>query len=70
MLFSKGTRACLGLNIAWAELYLLVTMIFRRYSRKDDRREGDDEYLELFETTFEEDVEIVGMVRCRLLGSL
>lgn len=29
--FARGTRACLGINLAWAELYLTVATIFRRF---------------------------------------
>ncbi|MCJ1377215.1 hypothetical protein MMC17_000307 [Xylographa soralifera] len=29
--FYKGSRQCLGLNLAWCELYLLIGTIFRRY---------------------------------------
>ena len=29
--FSKGSRACLGMNLAYAELYLSIALIFRRY---------------------------------------
>jgi cytochrome P450 len=29
--FSKGTRQCLGLNLAWAEIYLLLSTVFRRF---------------------------------------
>lgn len=29
--FSRGTRQCLGMNLAWAELYLLLSTLFRRY---------------------------------------
>ena len=36
--FSKGTRMCLGINLAWAELYIGLANIFRRVD------------LELFET--------------------
>ena len=36
--FSKGTRSCLGINLAKAELFLTLAMIFRRFD------------LELFET--------------------
>ncbi|MCJ1471637.1 hypothetical protein MMC13_000277 [Lambiella insularis] len=43
--FSKGPRICLGMELAYAELYLAVAMIHRRFDT------------ELFETT-REDVEI------------
>ncbi|KAH8600807.1 putative cytochrome P450 [Bisporella sp. PMI_857] len=36
--FSKGTRNCAGINLAWVELYLATAMVFRRWE------------LELFET--------------------
>lgn len=29
--FGHGTRNCLGLNLAWAELYLGIAMVFRRF---------------------------------------
>lgn len=29
--FSRGTRACLGLNLAWAELYVVLAVVFRRF---------------------------------------
>lgn len=44
--FSKGTRACLGINLAYAELFLTIAAVFRRFD------------LELFETTID-DVKIV-----------
>ena len=28
--FSKGTRACIGQNLAWAELYIALATVFRR----------------------------------------
>ena len=28
--FSKGTRACIGVNLAWAELYIALATVFRR----------------------------------------
>jgi cytochrome P450 len=36
--FSKGTRQCVGMNLAYAELYLTLSMMFRRFE------------MELFET--------------------
>ena len=29
--FSRGTRGCIGINLAYAELYLSVALIYRRY---------------------------------------
>ncbi|KAL1989438.1 hypothetical protein VTN49DRAFT_7249 [Thermomyces lanuginosus] len=29
--FSKGPRSCLGLNLAWAELYLCMAYVFRKF---------------------------------------
>jgi cytochrome P450 len=29
--FGRGTRSCLGVNLAWTELYLTLGMMFRRY---------------------------------------
>jgi cytochrome P450 len=43
--FSKGTRACLGINLAQAEIHLTIASVVRRFE------------LELFETT-RDDVEI------------
>lgn len=30
--FSRGPRSCLGLNLAWAELYLILGTVFRRFN--------------------------------------
>lgn len=29
--FSRGSRACLGINLAWAEMYLILAHVFRRF---------------------------------------
>lgn len=29
--FGRGTRSCLGISLAWTELYLTLGMLFRRY---------------------------------------
>jgi cytochrome P450 len=44
--FAKGTRACLGINLAYAELYLPLAAMFRQFD------------MELYETT-REDVDVV-----------
>ena len=58
--FSKGSRQCLGMNLAYAELYLCLAAIFRRFGSGGENgvRDGEDEgVLELFETGLK-DVEI------------
>ncbi|TVY67437.1 Cytochrome P450 monooxygenase sdnE [Lachnellula suecica] len=55
--FSKGTRQCVGINLAYAELYVVLARMFRGYGSKETRFEDDVGYLELFETTAE-DVEL------------
>ncbi|KAE9368851.1 cytochrome P450 [Stipitochalara longipes BDJ] len=40
--FGKGTRQCVGMNLAYAELYLTIARVFRQYE------------LELFETSVED----------------
>lgn len=44
--FSKGTRACLGMNLAYAELYLALAHIFRTFEMK------------LFDTVRERDIDL------------
>lgn len=55
--FSKGSRQCLGINLAYAEIYLCLVAIFRRFGSSAGGEDGvgvsgeDDEgVLELFET--------------------
>lgn len=45
--FGKGTRSCVGINLAYAELYIILATIFRRFPA-----------LKLYNTT-ERDVEHV-----------
>ena len=58
--FTRGTRQCLGMNLAWAELYLTLGMMFRRYGSKEVKGEGDRGVLGLWEFEFGRDLEIVG----------
>ncbi|OCK73084.1 cytochrome P450 [Lepidopterella palustris CBS 459.81] len=46
--FGKGPRSCVGLNLAYAELYSVIATVLRRFGRR----------LELFETA-ERDMEVV-----------
>ena len=57
--FSKGSRQCLGINLAYAELKICLAAIFRRFGSASVTMEGDEGVLELFETGLE-DVEVVG----------
>lgn len=40
--FSKGTRMCLGVNLAWAEMYIGLATIFRRVELALFETESDD----------------------------
>ena len=58
--FSKGSRQCLGINLAYAEMYLCLAGIFSRFGSGGDdgvRMKGDEGVLKLFETGLR-DVEI------------
>ncbi len=55
--FSRGTRICLGINLAYMEMYMILAGLFRRYDGSDGTEKGSPT-LELFQTT-SEDVEIV-----------
>src|SRR6201999_551349 len=35
--FSRGTRACVGINLAYAELYLTVAAVFSQYGSREVR---------------------------------
>jgi cytochrome P450 len=48
--FSKGSRSCIGINLAYAEMYLWLAGVFRRYGSPDVRFKTDEGALELFET--------------------
>ena len=52
--FSKGSRQCIGINLAYAELYLCLFGIFSRFGSRGPhgelRMDGDEGVLELFET--------------------
>ena len=54
--FSKGSRQCVGINLAYAELYICISRIFRWYNGGKDGPGGQGGRLELFETS-NDDVE-------------
>ncbi|OAL31574.1 hypothetical protein AYO22_01166 [Fonsecaea multimorphosa] len=59
--FSQGPRQCLGQHLALASIYTTLAMIFRVYgSSETGKMKGDRGCLELFETEYARDVEIVG----------
>jgi cytochrome P450 len=55
--FGKGSRQCLGMNLAYAEMYLVLARVFRWFGDG----EGDVGRLELWETD-ESDVKMVAEV--------
>jgi len=55
--FSKGSRHCLGVNLAYAELYLCLSALFCTFGSEEVCTERDVGVLELFETGAK-DVEI------------
>jgi cytochrome P450 len=58
--FSRGTRQCIGINLAYAEIYVTLAMIFRRYGSAEVKMDDDKGYLELYDTEWHRDLEIVG----------
>ncbi|KAF2261425.1 cytochrome P450 [Lojkania enalia] len=56
--FTKGSRACLGMNLAWAEMYLSVAGVFSHFGSHGANDASDIGILELYETD-EGDVALV-----------
>ena len=50
--FTKGSRQCLGINLAYAELYKTIARLFRSYGISESP--GPAGTLELFETTVDD----------------
>ncbi|KAH8805423.1 cytochrome P450 [Xylogone sp. PMI_703] len=57
--FAKGSRACIGMNLAYAELFITIGRIFRNYGSAGCRHAGDKGILELFDTGVR-DIECTG----------
>lgn len=49
--FTKGSRSCLGINLAYAELYICVSRMFRLYHGAENESGAKGGRLELFETS-------------------
>jgi cytochrome P450 len=49
--FSRGTRICAGINLAYQELYMILAAVFTRYDRWDGTGKQKALTLELCETT-------------------
>ncbi|KAK5996854.1 N-acetyltryptophan 6-hydroxylase ivoC [Cladobotryum mycophilum] len=58
--FLRGSRMCLGINLAYAEMYLTLATIFRRYGSREVQDPGDKGWLELFDFDFNRDLKLVG----------
>ncbi|KAF7950062.1 hypothetical protein EAE96_007363 [Botrytis aclada] len=57
IVFSKGTRKCLGIDLAYQELYLMLAGIFRVYNSAESGQKGYT--LELYDTIRERDIDMV-----------
>lgn len=55
--FSKGSRICVGMNLAYAEITLMLAELFRHFGSPEVHGDRDIGTLELFETTVDNDVE-------------
>jgi cytochrome P450 len=68
--FSKGTRQCIGINLAYAELYMMLAGVFRSYGSSDVMMDDDLGHLGLFETTIEDiEIQADGMVPLTKVGT-
>ncbi|MCJ1348578.1 hypothetical protein MMC31_006810 [Peltigera leucophlebia] len=56
--FGRGTRMCIGIELAWQELYVIAAGVFRKYNRYDPMAGKVDHTLELYKTTRERDVDM------------
>ncbi|ERF75987.1 hypothetical protein EPUS_01353 [Endocarpon pusillum Z07020] len=56
--FSRGTRNCLGINLAYQELYTLLAGVFRKYDAYDGTGKQQGPTLELHNTLRERDVDM------------
>lgn len=57
--FSSGSRQCIGMNLAYAELYLGLAIFFRAYGTPQVHKGNEIGLVQLFETS-DSDVEMIG----------
>ncbi|MCJ1465918.1 hypothetical protein MMC07_004537 [Pseudocyphellaria aurata] len=64
--FSRGTRGCMGINLAYQELRLLTAAIFRKYDLDDCTGTGTQPgpTIALYDTTRERDVDMNADMGC------
>jgi len=56
--FSRGTRICLGLNLAYSEMYMILGGIFRRFDLYDGTGKQTQPTLSLEDTEYTRDIEV------------
>ena len=57
--FSSGSRQCIGMNLAYAELYLGLAIFFKAYGTSVIHKGNEIGLIQLFETS-DSDVEMIG----------
>ena len=48
--FTKGSRQCVGMNLAYTEMFLWLSNVFGRFGSKEVRFAGDEGIIELVDT--------------------
>ena len=56
--FSRGSRICLGMNLAYQEMYFVLASIFRKYDTYDATAEKQGPKLQLYDTVRERDIDM------------
>ena len=57
--FSRGTRICLGINLAYQEMYFTLAAMFRRYKLAGEGEKAGERTLGLYDTVKERDIDPV-----------
>lgn len=56
--FSRGSRICLGMNLAHQEMYFVLASVFRKYDIYDETAEEQGPTLQLYDTVRERDIDM------------